>query len=298
MTVIPAGQGDQQLQAWEADRRFARTPAGEIAYVERGTGDAALFLHGFPLNSFQWRDVVPQLESERRCIALDLLAMGHSKVAAGQGVALSDQVDMIVRFLDALSILSVDVVANDSGTGIAQLLAARFPGRVRTMLLTNGDVEIDCPPAPLAPFIRLAKEGRFADEALTPSVLNKAMTRSAEGIGGLPYTDPSRLSDVTVDTYFGPLVATEERRRLIDAYASALEPNPLAGLEAALRECDIPTRIVWGTGDVIFSAADPTYLDRILPRSRGVREVADAKLFFPEEYPELIAEEARALWHA
>ena len=122
--------------------------------------------------------------------------------------------------------------------------------------------------------------------------------RSAEGIGGLTYTDPSRLSDLTIDTYFGPLVATEERRRLIDAYASALEPNPLAGLEAALRECDIPTRIVWGTGDVTFSAADPTYLDRILPRSRGVREVADAKLFFPEEYPDLIAEEARALWHA
>jgi pimeloyl-ACP methyl ester carboxylesterase len=94
------------------------------------------------------------------------------------------------------------------------------------------------------------------------------------------------------------LVATEERRRLIDAYASALEPNPLAGLEAALRECDIPTRIVWGTGDVTFSAADPTYLDRILLRSRGVREVADAKLFFPEEYPDLIAEEARAPWHA
>jgi pimeloyl-ACP methyl ester carboxylesterase len=72
----------------------------------------------------------------------------------------------------------------------------------------------------------------------------------------------------------------------------------LAGLEAALCECDIPTRIVWGAGDVLFSAEDPTYLDRILPRSRGVREVADAKLFFPEEYPELIAEEARALWHA
>ena len=122
--------------------------------------------------------------------------------------------------------------------------------------------------------------------------------RSAEGIGRLTYTDLSRLSDVLIDTCFGPLVATEERRRLIDAYASALEPNPLAGLEAALRECDIPTRIVWGTGDVTFSAADPTYLDRILLRSRGVREVADAKLFFPEEYPDLIAEEARAPWHA
>jgi haloalkane dehalogenase len=97
---------------------------------------------------------------------------------------------MIVRFLDTLSVASVDLIANDSGTGIAQLLAARFSERVRTMLLTNGDVEIDSPPAPLGPFIQMAKEERFADEVMTPSVLNKAKTRSADGIGGLTYTDP------------------------------------------------------------------------------------------------------------
>jgi hypothetical protein len=38
------------------------------------------------------------------------------------------------------------------------------------------------------------------------------------------------------------------------------------------------------------------WLDRALPRSRGVRRVQGTKLFFPEEMPELIAEEASALW--
>ena len=41
--------------AWIADRRFMPTRFGQIAYVERGSGDTALFLHGFPLSSFQWR---------------------------------------------------------------------------------------------------------------------------------------------------------------------------------------------------------------------------------------------------
>jgi haloalkane dehalogenase len=296
ITATPADRDAQQWQAWDADRRFAGTAAGGIAYVERGAGEAALFLHGFPLNSFQWRDVVARLETERRCIAPDLLGMGHTRVAPGQRLALPDQANMIVRLLDTLSVASVDVIANDSGTGIAQLLAARFPERVRSMLLTNGDVEIDSPPAALVPFIQMAKEGRFADEVVTPSVQNKEMSRSVEGIGGLTYTDPSRLSDVAIDAYFGPLVSSDARRRLLDAYASALEPNPLEGVEAALRGCEVPARIVWGTGDVIFSPANPAYLDRLLPRSRGVREVPGAKLFFPEEYPELIAEEARALW--
>jgi hypothetical protein len=60
----------------------------------------------------------------------------------------------------------------------------------------------------------------------------------------------------------------------------------------------VPTRIVWGTADNIFSQASPDYLDRTLGNSRGVRRIPGAKLFFPEEMPELIAEEATRLWKA
>jgi haloalkane dehalogenase len=38
------------------------------------------------------------------------------------------------------------------------------------------------------------------------------------------------------------------------------------------------------------------WLDRTLPGSRGVRRAEGANLFFPEEMPDLIAEEATALW--
>src|SRR5262249_31694692 len=51
--------------AWSAARRFAETPFGKIAYVERGSGDAALFLHGFPLNGFQWRGALDRLSAYR-----------------------------------------------------------------------------------------------------------------------------------------------------------------------------------------------------------------------------------------
>lgn len=79
-------------------------------------------------------------------------------------------------------------------------------------------------------------------------------------------------------------------------WRGALERNPLAGIEPALKRCTVPTRIVWGTADTIFSPASPDYLERTFPNSRGVRCVAEAKLFFPEELPDLIAEEARRLW--
>ena len=48
--------------------------------------------------------------------------------------------------------------------------------------------------------------------------------------------------------------------------------------------------------DTIFSPRSPDYLDRTLPGSRGVRRITEARLFFPEEYPDVIAGEARRLW--
>jgi haloalkane dehalogenase len=81
-----------------------------------------------------------------------------------------------------------------------------------------------------------------------------------------------------------------------NSYAVGLDPNPLVGVEDRLKNCAVRVRIVWGTADTIFSAKSPDYLDHIFPKSRGVRGVPDAKLFFPEEMPDLIAEEAARLW--
>ena len=76
----------------------------------------------------------------------------------------------------------------------------------------------------------------------------------------------------------------------------AFEPNPLPAIEPALRDFRAPVRMVWGTADIHFDASWADWLDRTFPRSRGVRRVDGAKLFFPEELPALIADEARALW--
>ena len=279
-------------------RRFCPTEFGRIAYIERGEGPAALFLHGFPLNSFQWRGVISHLSDIRRCIAPDFLALGYTEVAEGQSVAVRAQAAMIVALLDKLSIDQADLVANDSGGAVAQLLAAHHPERVRTLLLTNCDTEPDSPPPAVLPVIKLAREGKFADQWLAPWVADKALARSEHGLGGLCYFDRAHPTDEAIDYYLGVLVSSAERKALTNAYAVGLAPNPLVGVEPALKRCKAPTRIVWGTADTIFSSSSSDYLHRILPHSLGVRRIPQAKLFFPEEIPGVIAEEARALWRA
>jgi pimeloyl-ACP methyl ester carboxylesterase len=282
--------------AFHATRRFAETSFGRIAYVERGAGEAALFLHGLPLNAFQWRGALDRLSPHRRCVAPDFLGLGYTDVADGQSVAPAAQVAMLVALLDTLAIPTVDLVANDSGGAVAQLFVVRHPEHVRTLLLTNCDAENDSPPPALLPVIELAKAGTFADQWLGTWLADKALARSPEGIGGRTYADPAHPTDEAIEYYFAPLVASPRRKDLVHAYVIALEENPLAGIAPALQRCTVPTRIVWGTGDTIFSAESPDYLDRTFGDSRGVRRLPGRKLFWPEELPGVVAEEARRLW--
>ena len=50
-----------------------------MAYVEMGRGDPIVFLHGNPTSSYLWRNVMPDVASLGRCIALDLIGMGDSE---------------------------------------------------------------------------------------------------------------------------------------------------------------------------------------------------------------------------
>lgn len=298
-SALSAAEADAAYaERWRRKRRFAAVPAGQIAYMDAGAGPAALFIHGFPLNGFQWRHAVERLSSIRRCIAPDSLGKGFTKVAKGQSVSPAAQVAMLASLLDHLGIDAVDLVANDSGVAVAQLFAVAHPARVRTMLLTNGDVEPDSPPPALLPVLDLAAKGRFADEWLVPWLKDKKLARSAEGLGGLCFSKPGQPTDTAIDIYLGPLVANAERKAQVNAYAVALAPNPLAGIEAKLRQLQIPTRIVWGMKDNIFDPRMPDYLDEILPGSRGVRRVAEGKLFWPEEYPDILEAELRQLWRS
>ncbi|GGA23938.1 alpha/beta fold hydrolase [Dyella nitratireducens] len=281
---------------FHASRRFVQTPFGRIAYVERGTGETALFLHGFPLNSFQWRGALDRLSPYRRCIAPDFLGLGYTEVADGQSVAPDAQVAMLVALLDTLGVAHVDLVGSDSGGAVAQLFVTKHPERVRSLLLTNCDTEHESPPAAMLPVIALSHQGKFVDQWLAPWLADKKLARSPQGIGGMCYADPTDPTDEAIDCYFAPLVSSPHRKALVHAYAIALEHNPLAGIAPALHRCKVPTRVVWGVDDTIFSLAGAEYLDKTLGHSLGVRRVANAKLFFPEERPDVIAEEARRLW--
>ncbi len=294
--ALTAGCGAETNGAALGAVRRVHTAFGDIAYRAMGTGPATLLLHGFPLSSYQWRDVMALLATVRACLAPDFMGLGETEVSETQSLAPADQVAMLAAFLDTQGVASVDIIANDNGTAVAQLFAVHWPERVRSLLLTNGDCEQDCPPAALAPVFALAREQRYAQEWLVPWSMDYALARSEIGLGGMCYSQPAHPTDEAIRAYLAPLVKTPARLARTNRFAVALQGNALAGVEPRLRALRAPVRVVWGEADTIFSRTTPDYFAGLFPNARGVRRLPSAKLFFPEEYPDVIAQEARALW--
>jgi haloalkane dehalogenase len=276
-------------------RKFADLPMSRVAYIERGKGPVALFLHGFPLNGYQWRGVIERLSPSRRCIAADFMGLGYTETPEHQDISPVAQAEMLAALLDHLKIDQVDLVANDSGGLVAQLFIAHYPSRVRTLLLTNCDVDENNPPDAFKPLIEAAKRGTVADKFIAPQVADKNLARSDKGLG-VAYTHPDKLADDTIDCYFAPLVSSPVRKQQFVRYTVDFEPNLLIAIRPQLRQFNKPAHMVWATSDIFFDVKWADWLNETLPGSLGVRRVEGAKLFFPEEMPDLIAAEALKLW--
>src|SRR4029450_12015948 len=140
-------------------RHHVQTASGRIAYAEQGTGPIALFVHGVLLNGHLWRHQLAHLSDIRRCIAVDLLAHGDTEIEPDQDVSVTANAKMLKEFLDALKIDRVDLVGNDSGGGIAQIFAALYPERLRSLPLTDCDSHDNWPPEAFKPFLAMAANG-------------------------------------------------------------------------------------------------------------------------------------------
>src|ERR1700734_2655598 len=167
------------------------TPSGRISYTDQGAGPVALFVHGVVLNRYLWRYQQSALSDVRRTIAVDLLAHGSTEIAPDQNVSVAANAQMLVEFLDALSIDQADVVGNDSGGGICQIFPALYPERVRSLTLTNCDTHDNWPPEAFKPFVAMVKAGGLRN-TLEAMLSDKSIYRSPGALGSA-YQHPENV---------------------------------------------------------------------------------------------------------
>jgi haloalkane dehalogenase len=112
-------------------RRRVRVLDTEMAYVDTGTGDPVVFLHGNPTSSYLWRNVIPHVEAVGRCLAPDLVGMGDSGRAPAGSYRFVDHARYLDAWFDALGLTRVTLVGHDWGSALGFHWAHRHPERVR-----------------------------------------------------------------------------------------------------------------------------------------------------------------------
>jgi pimeloyl-ACP methyl ester carboxylesterase len=274
--------------------RSVQTASGLISYTEQGRGPVALFVHGVLLNGYLWRHQLAELSDIRHCIAVDLLAHGDTEIAPDQDVSVTANARMLQEFIDALHIDQVDLVGNDSGGGIAQIFAALYPERVRSLTLTDCDTHDNWPPEAFKLFLAMAAAGGLRG-TLETMLSDKGVYRSSQALGPA-YERPEQLSDDTIDRYLRPLVRTEQRSRDLQRFLAAFDNKHTLAIEPQLKTLKAPTLIVWGTDDVYFDAKWSHWLAENIPGTRRRVELPGARIFFPEERWQEFNKELRAHW--
>jgi haloalkane dehalogenase len=278
---------------FQSSRKFAETPFGRIAYVERGNGPVALFVHAFPLCGYQWRYALDELSSIRTCLAPDLMGVGYSEIPARQDISFESQAKMLSAFLDARSVKQVDLIGNDTGGGISQIFLSLYPERVRSLTLTNCEVHDLWPNPMLQQFYGALKAGAVGE-------MLKNITRdpSLAAQFAVAYENLESLGKESLEVYFGPFADSEQRREQLKGFSEAeRNRDQLVAAAKGLRASKIPAQVLWGDADTAFDTpASIEWLKRNLGGLRKVITIPKAKLFWPEEHPRLLTVLLREFW--
>ena len=284
------------LAEYDGNRQLADTKSGPVGYIDVGSGRPALFVHGVGTSGLLWRNVIGALKRERRCIALDLPLHGRTPVRRGQDLSLTGLANVVEDFCAALGLTGVDLVANDTGGAVAQIVAAHQPERLATFTLTNCETQGNVPPLAFKPTVWLARAGLFAP-LFGPRLLRNlpATRKRAYGMG---YQDIGKLPLPVVRSYLEPLVGTKDLARQYQRWIASLRNRDLAAVEPALRRLAVPTLIVWGTSDIFFRPRYAHWLRDTIPGVTEVVTIDGGRLFFPDERAADLVPHLRAHWTA
>ena len=109
----------------------------KMAYVDEGSGETFLFLHGNPTSSFLWRNIAPHVEDLGRIVIPDLIGMGDSEKLEGvdnPGYKYHGQYGYLTSLIDELNLGdNIHLIIHDWGSAMGFQFARENQNRIKSI---------------------------------------------------------------------------------------------------------------------------------------------------------------------
>lgn len=263
--------------------KWADLTHGRMHYVDEGAGRPALFVHGTPTWSFEYRHAIRAAMSSCRCIAPDHLGFGLSARPRSASYTPEAHAGRLREFVDALGLDRFALVVHDYGGPIGLPLA--LAGRVTRLVILNTWMW------PLDDDQEMTNRARIVNGWLGRFVY-RHLNASLRLLMPSAYAQRSRLTRNIHRQYLEPFRDPRDRVLVLWPLAYALLGSSTYYRELysridALRS--IPTSIIWGLRDTAFRPHMLARWKQELPQA-SVLPLDNAGHWPHEEAPSEVAE--------
>ena len=267
--------------AWLNTTEYPFTPnyyqvdGHNLHYIDEGAGDNILFVHGTPSWSFDFRNIIKELRSTYRCIAIDHIGFGLSDKPETYDYSTLNHSRTLEKFIMDKDLRNFTLVVHDFGGPIGLNVAIRHPERIKNMVILNSWLWSSKEDPD---FIRFSK---ILKSPLLP-FLYKYLNFSPRFILPSSFGD-HKLSGKLRKQYIRPFANSKQRNGIL-AFARSLltDQDWFESLwNARVPIQHKPVLFIWGMKDTIIK---PKYLDKFVSGfSNSTIIKLDTSGHFPQE---------------
>lgn len=238
-----------------------RDIGGAILHV-RDSGDASspalIMLHGFGSSLQTWDAFAERVSANYRVVRFDLPGSGLSAPDARGDYTDARTLEILALLMASLKIDKASFIGNSLGGRVAWKFAAQHPERVEKLILIAPD-GFESPGFKYGEAPHVPAVFKLMRYVLPRAMLRQNLTPS--------YSDPTRLSEVTVDRYYDLLLAPGAR----DAMIARMEQTVLSPPEPLLKKIEAPTLLLWGAKDAMIPIANADDYKRSIKNATVIR---------------------------
>jgi haloalkane dehalogenase len=253
-------------------------------YVDEGSGDPILLLHGEPTWAYLYRKTIPDLAGVGRVIAPDFIGFGRSdKVTERAWYSYDRHVASLHQLLEGLGLERITMVVQDWGGPIGLRVAVEAEERIARLVILNTGVFRPGPGWPTPGFSAWRSFAEANPDLPIGDIVQGATTTHLppEVIRGYEAPFPDALSKAGAAAF--PLLVP-----LTGEDAGAAE---MMGVREKLLRWDKPTLVAFSDSDPIFSLKSGARLAERIPGAGPVKPIEGASHFLQEDRGELLGSE-------